>query len=76
MVLRSLKIESKTVHNMKSHGRPAEWSDTYRCVKCGIVLTFAAEDMVDEQEAQTYNLPCSAGKYFKHDIDSIIGPAD
>lgn len=64
------------MHKMTPYGYPAEWSDTYRCIKCGIVLTFAAEDMVNEQEAQTYNLPCSAGKYFKHDIDSIIGLAD
>ena len=54
---------------MTPYGSPAEWSDTYRCIKCGIVLTFAAEDMVNEQEAQTYNLPCSAGKYFERASD-------
>ena len=57
------------MHKMKPHGQPAEWSDTYRCTKCGIVLTFNAEDMVDQKEARTYNLPCIAEKYFIYDID-------
>lgn len=50
-------------HTMKSHGLPAEWSDTYRCTKCGIVLTFNAEDMVNDKEAGTYNLPCKLNQY-------------
>ena len=49
-------------HKMQSHG-VAEWSDTYRCRVCGIILTFSAEDMVSEKEAGTYNLPCKEGQY-------------
>jgi hypothetical protein len=56
-------------HKMKSHGMPAEWSDTYRCAQCGIILTFSAEDMVSKKEAGTYNLPCKAEEYFEHPVD-------